>query len=123
MLNKTLSTFFLTISRSFFMAIVRRVLKVCCTLFKKIFEKKKFASTVLFVPWLRTYQCKEIFKNCNSVGTGAHRVEKVFSPTLIFIFLVFEECEKGKFYIWNKKFNCSGPPAFKSQRIGYQSDQ
>ena len=22
----------------------------------------------------------------------------------------------------NKKYNCSGPPAFKSQRVGYQSD-
>ena len=23
----------------------------------------------------------------------------------------------------NKKYNCSGPPAFKSQRVGYQSNQ
>ena len=30
--------------------------------------------TVYFGPWLPTDQCKQVTKNCNSIGTGAHSV-------------------------------------------------
>ena len=33
------------------------------------------------------------------------------------------DCLKQNIIGSNKKFNCSGPPGFKSQRVGYQSDQ
>ena len=32
---------------------------------------------VLFISWLATYQSKKIIENCNSVGAGAWKVEKV----------------------------------------------
>ena len=43
-------------------------------LFKKKFERKKMFRTVYFGPWLPTDQCKQVTKNCNSIGTGAHSV-------------------------------------------------
>ena len=58
---------------------------------------------VLFVSWLDTYQWKRIIENCNSVGAGANKVEKVaFSPTLTLLLLIFGECKKGKLYILKK---------------------
>ena len=40
-----------------------------------------------------------MIENCNSVGTGAHKVGKVvFGPTLTLIFPIFGEHEKGKLY-------------------------
>ena len=75
-------------------------------IFEKIFEKKKknIPATVLFAPWLATYQWKNLIQNCNSVGAGAHKVEKVvsFDPTLTLILPIFGKRKKGKLYILKK---------------------
>ena len=44
--------------------------------YSKNFEKKKIVGTVLFISWLATNQWKKIIENFNSVGAGAHKVEK-----------------------------------------------
>ena len=46
---------------------------------EKIFKRKKITGTVLFVSWLDTFHWKKIIENCNSVGAGAHKIEKVVS--------------------------------------------
>ena len=85
LLHKTILAFFLIISCSFFIAIIRRVLKHIFhensekLIIQKILERKKIAGTVLFVSWLAIYQWKKIIENCNSVGAGAHKVGKVVS--------------------------------------------
>ena len=47
---------------------------------------------------------KKVIENCNSVGAGAHKWEKVasFGPTLNPILPIFEERKKGKLYILTK---------------------
>ena len=53
---------------------------------------------------LATYQQIKVIENCNSVGTGAHKLGKVatFCPTLTLIFPIFREAEKGKLYTLKK---------------------
>ena len=68
-----------------------------------MFEKKKIAGTILFAPWLASYQCKLIIENCNSIDAGAHKVQKiVYDPTLTLIFPIFRGHEKGKLFILQK---------------------
>ena len=44
-----------------------------------------------------------MIENCNSVGAGAHKVEKiVFVPNLTLIFSLLGKPEKGKLYILKK---------------------
>ena len=71
---------------------------------KKKKKKKKIPATVLFAPWLATYQWKNFIQNCNSVGAGAHKVEKVvsFGPTLTLTLQIFGKRRKGKLYILKK---------------------
>ena len=40
----------------------------------------KITGTILSVSWLDKYQWKKIIEHCNSLGAGAHKVEKVVSP-------------------------------------------
>ena len=71
-------------------------------LFKK-YLKKKIASKFSF-SWLATYQWKKIIENCNSVGAGAPKVEKVvsFEPTVDSSFPIFGDSEKSKLYLLKK---------------------
>ena len=46
-----------------------------------------------------------------------HTVKKFLCAVRYLLLLVFGKC------LLNKMYNCSGPPAFKSQRVGYQSNQ
>ena len=52
-------------------------------LFKKYLKKKKLSASFLSLGWLHISE-KKIIENCNSVGVGAHKVEKVvsFEPTI-----------------------------------------
>ena len=77
LLHKTVPAFFLIMSYSFFIAIIRRALKAYFAWkqlkvdYSKIFEKKKIVGTVLFVSGLVKYKWKKIFiENYNSVGAG-----------------------------------------------------
>ena len=62
LLHKTVPMFFLIMSCSFFIAIIRRILKAYFPenseklIIQKIFERKKIADTVLFFSWLAMYQ-------------------------------------------------------------------
>ena len=102
--------FFLIMSYSDFIAIIRRVLKVYFAWihlkadYSKKTKNKKIASTVLFVSWSTTYQWEKIIENCNSVGAGAHKVGKVvrFWPNFDLILQIFRERKKGKFYMLKK---------------------
>ena len=90
LLHKIVPVFYLLMSCSFFIAIIRRVLKAYFPWkqskadYSKNIQKEKIAGTVLFVPWLVTCQWKKIIENCNSVGGGAHKVGKVISFWLNF---------------------------------------
>ena len=81
-LHKTVPAFYLIMSCSFFIAIIRRVLKAYCRWKQskpessKNIEKEKIVGMVLLVSWLATYQWKKI-ENCNSVGAGAPKIIKV----------------------------------------------
>ena len=109
--HKIMSTFFLTTSCWFFFLVLLLISWHCWILhekswnqiIQKIFEKKEIAGTILFVPWLATNQLKKLIENCNSAGARTHKVGKVW-PTLTLIFSIFEEREKGKLYIYRKKF-------------------
>ena len=70
--------------------------------FKKYLKKKKIMNTYLFVTWLATYHWKNNIENCNSVGAGAHKLEKiVFGPVIQlwpWFFEYSENVKKGKLH-------------------------
>ena len=85
-LHKTVPAFFLTISYSIFIAIIRRVLKASfawkqlkADYSKNIWKEENRDGS--FVYPLIDYMSvkKKIIENCNSVGTGAHKGGKVVS--------------------------------------------
>ena len=109
MLDKNMPAFFPTLSHSFFIAIIRQILKAHFAWkqlkvdYSKIVEKRKIAGLLLFVPWPGTYQRKWIIKNCNSVGAWDHKVGKTgFGPTLTLFSPTFCERERCKLYIFKK---------------------
>ena len=70
---------------------------------KKIWKEENRGHSFVWL-WLATYQWIKVIKNCNSVGTGAHKLGKVatFGPILTLIFPIFREPEKGKLYTLKK---------------------
>ena len=85
LLHKTVPAFFLIMSHSFFIAIIRRAVKAYFAWrqlkvdYSKNIWKEEITGTVLFAFYLAKYQWKKIIEHWNSVGAGAHKVGKVVS--------------------------------------------
>ena len=85
LLHKSVPVFFLIMSWSFFIAIIRRILKAYfpwkqwkADYSKNIWKEKNrgHGFVLLLVGYISV---KKIIENCNSVGAGAHKVGKVVS--------------------------------------------
>ena len=60
---------------------------------------------VLSVTWVATYHCKWIIENWNSVGAGAHKLEKIvnfWSNFDTYFPDISQELEKGKLHTLKK---------------------
>ena len=114
MLHKTVPAFFLTMSYSIFIAIIRRVLKAFFAWkqlkvdYSKNIWKEENRGHRFVCPLIGYISVKKNIENCNSVGAGDHKVGKVvnFWPKFDPIFSIFAKREKSKLYIF-KKFGLS----------------
>ena len=109
-LDKTVSSFFLAMSCSFFIFYFDNstsfestfcMKRVESRLFKKIFEKKKIAGTILLALWLAKCHWKELQKTEILLVQELMKYEK-YGQTLTLIFSIFGEREMGKLYLSKK---------------------